>query len=43
MFRTQTEARDPQRQRQVQYLSFTHNDVIRASDVIKARQVQSRR
>ena len=40
MFRTQTKARDSQRQRQVQYLSFTHNDVIRASDVISARQVQ---
>ena len=25
---TQTKARDSQRQRQLQYLSFTHNDVI---------------
>ena len=40
---TQTKARDSERQRQVQYLSFTHNDVIRASDVISARQVQSGR
>ena len=30
---TQTKARASQRQRQVQYLSFTHNDIIRASDV----------
>ena len=34
---TQIKARDSQRQ--VQYLSFTHNDVIRASDVNNARQV----
>ena len=39
----QTKARASQRQRQVQYLSFTLNDIIRASDVISARQVQSRR
>ena len=33
----QIKARASQRQRQVQYLSFTHNDVITASDVISAR------
>ena len=38
LLRTQVIARDSQRQRQVQDLSFTHNDVIRVSDVISARQ-----